>query len=273
MNTNKQKNKKNKKADLTIHNKKDIQKKEEKLIEKNLEYTKNDNLFTIDTKPNDIVKHKFLTNKKKRDKVSKVEERIIKRMKKAEEFKNDIVEEKIVKDLWADEQPSKKIAFPNARANILKYPKVPLPHPGQSYNPSKEDLSNLLNKVVELNKRAEVKEDTIEVEKRVFLSDDEEEEIVNLEDFKVSNNPAVDEGDRKTKVERNRKIRAKLNRIKNEEDRKKKQTRINLSRVKSLKNIKKEQEKAKVEERSKRLTALKVKKETEELIKLGVINE
>jgi hypothetical protein len=272
MNTNKPKNKNNKKTDLTVLNKKDIIKREEKLLEKNLEYTKDDNLFTIDTKPNDTVKHKYLTNKKKRDHTSKVEERIIKRIKKAEEFQNVSVEEKVVQNLWADEQPTTKIGFPNTRANSLKYPKVPLPHPGQSYNPSKEDLSNLLHKVVELNKRPEVKEEKIEVEKRVFLSDDEEEEE-NLADFKVSNNPPVDETNRKTKVERNRKIRAKLNRIKNEEERKKKQTRINLARVKSLKNVKKEQERAKQEERNKKLLDLKAKKETEELIKLGVVNE
>ena len=113
----------------------------------------------------------------------------------------------------------------------------------------------------------------MEVEKRVFLSDDEEDELENLEEFKVSNNPPVDDTNRKTKTERNRKIKAKLNKIKNQEDRQKRLNRISLSRTKSLKRIKKEQEKAKEEERRRKLEELKAKKEKEELIKIGVVNE
>jgi hypothetical protein len=267
-----QKNKKKKNVDLTLLDKKELKKKDEKIIEKNLELLKNDNLFVIDTKPAEANKQRLLNNKKKRDKVSKVEERIIKRMKKAEEFQTEQAEEKVIKDIWNDNEPVAKKGFANTKPTSLKYPKVPLPHPGQSYNPSKEDLSNLLHKVVELNKRPEAKQEKVDIEKRVFLSDDEDE-IENLTEFKVSNNPPIDETDRKTKTERNRKIKAKLNRIKNEEDRRKKVNRINLSRTKSLKRINKEQGKAKEQENRKKLEELRLKKEKEELIKIGVIQE
>ena len=69
-------------------------------------------------------------------------------------------------DLWgSNNNTNRNINKPN-----LKYPKVPIPHPGQSYNPNKKDLNKLLTTVVENNK---------------YLIKNEEESSENSDDDKA----------------------------------------------------------------------------------------
>jgi len=88
----------------------------------------------------------------------------------------------------------KKIKYHLSAGNVLRYPKVPLPHPGQSYNPSKEDLTNLLVKVVDLNKKPvatvglfEKKPEVVNEDEQMFISESESDNEVEkevVEEFK-----------------------------------------------------------------------------------------
>jgi nucleolar protein 53 len=251
-----------------------------KLVDKNLQLAKDADLFTIDLDP--LIKgKKNLINKKnnlKQKKISKVEERKIKRI--AENINtNEIKEEtnKIMKDLWEDEtdiKSSNKISFPRTQ---FTFPKVPLPHPGQSYNPSKDDLTKLFHKIVDLNKKQEIKEpeqNQIKPEEKVYYedSDAEDEENEKVENY-VANNPAINDTDRLTKKEKKRRIQAKLNRIKDREMINQKKNRIVLAHEKSLKRLEKEQEKnIKAAELLKKKD-IEMKKTKQELLLCGIVEE
>jgi len=120
---------------------------------------------------------------KNNSKKSVNEERIVKRMvenyEKGEKGENSI-KPKVVEDLWADESSENK----NKITPIsLIYPKVPLPHPGQSYNPSKHDITNLLTKVVELNKLPSIQEQISNQDLiQKHFSSDEEDSIIDEEE-------------------------------------------------------------------------------------------
>jgi hypothetical protein len=268
-----------KNIDTTEIDKKDIKDKEQKRVEKNFEALKDSDLFEIDVEPAKGVKEKFLHKKTERPTASRNEERLVKRIVKAELEKQNLDESKgnNEKGLWDDEKPSQpSISFPKKQTDPLKYPKIPLPHPGQSYNPSKDDLSNLLNKVVELNKKPEnmekILKPEIEVEAKQF--DSEEEEELDLLDFKISNNPPVDDyTQRKTKTQRNKAIRKRLSIIKEAQQTKLKKEKKHVLTVKGLKRFEKEKEKILKEEKEKKLKKLIEKKRQEELIKIGVIEE
>ena len=99
--------------------------------------------------------------------------------------------------------------FPPKVTIPIVYPKVPLPHPGQSYNPSKNDLSNLLNKVVEMNTKHESlksKKKPVDEQDGIGkfpMSDGEEsEEEYDEASFKVSNGPAVDDFTQRKNIKR-----------------------------------------------------------------------
>ena len=123
---------------------------------------KNTDLFELDDNLDNanIKPKKFLGKKtKKPKKVSKMEQRQIKRIIESSKTKavlNNLDKEKNqnenkIYDLWENDDKNNT----NKNNNItlkLKYPKVPIPHPGQSYNPQKKDLNTLLTTVVEKNK-------------------------------------------------------------------------------------------------------------------------
>lgn len=148
--------------------------------------------------------------KKERTRSSKVEQNIIKRIQKyrdvekEEQLQKSIKEniktkEKDAYDLWAVEKPEPK----KGTQNEIMYPKVPLPHPGQSYNPSKKDLKHLLSKVVEHNRPLELEpESTMKNEIKPFEEEDENEEVDPNE--KISNNPPVMSQDKLSRTERNK---------------------------------------------------------------------
>ncbi len=142
--------------------------------------------------PNDILlgKKRNLnqkeSEKKKIKKKSKADENIIKRIKKyrnleeeekLHQFKKDdeITKQKKSYDLWGSDNN----ATSKKKAREIQYPKVPLPHPGQSYNPSRKDLKNLLVKVVENNRPVEIEKKTSEFEEREFQESRDEEKSVD----------------------------------------------------------------------------------------------
>jgi len=139
------------------------------------------------------------------------EERKIKRMKELIETTGNTEKntkknnEDIVYDLWeTNANNSSKISI-----EPLKYPKLVIPHPGQSYNPNREDLKNLLHTIVENNKpKVNVTEQHIsnlELKEGKFEASDVEEEE-NQGDIKSSNNPPVLDENRLSRRERNKMV-------------------------------------------------------------------
>jgi nucleolar protein 53 len=252
---------------------------QEKIEEKNLESMKNEELFHIDVNPSSSSKFigKKVDRKKTPFKRSRYEERKIKRTVIKPSNENKFFKENENVDLWGEESTSKKnkISYPSLNQK-LHYPKVPLPHPGQSYNPSHNDLTNLVDKVIEHTKRIkqhpEQKTETTEIEEKKFESGDEEEE--DVKDFKVSNNPPVDDyTQRKTRTERNKSLRKKLNKIKERVNIVAKQNRIKLSNAKGLKRVEKERKMKEKEMEEKIKEQKKKEKEKQNLLKLGVVEE
>lgn len=268
-----------KNIDVSDFEKQVNQENQQKLIDQQVQSLKDEDLFVMDLDP--VNKKSFLNKKTKRaekGKISKNEERKIKRVAESiakngeEERKKNSKTESY--DLWVEDNNTsgnKLISFPKPQ-----FPKVPIPHPGQSYNPSRDDLGKLLHKVADLNKYLThtLEEPTQEpVEQGKFISDDEEDEE-EITDAKISNNPPVDDfTQRKTKKEKKRDIQKKLNQIKEMELKKRKENRIKLAHEKSLKRIEKERmEQLKQMEEKEKLEKQK-EKEKEEMIKIGVIEE
>jgi len=212
--------------------------------------------------------------KKKEIKLSKHEETKIKRMlesKQPLENKNKAKAEP--KDLWGEDEEYN----PYRVKHITHYPHVPLPHPGQSYNPSKDATVNLLHKVVESNKSKLAITDwkPIPEEQNIFPdSDDEEKPVEDEKDkFKVSNNPAIDDTNRKTRKERKQIEVKKENKLIQREQVRQKSLRIKLSQVKGLKRLLKEREKNQKEVSEKQKQEKYRKKLNEELVKIGVVDD
>ena len=98
--------------------------------------------------------------------------------------------EEIVYDLWEKNlKPS-----PQIKLEPLNYPKVVIPHPGQSYNPNREDLRNLLQTIVDINKPKvssnEVPITNLGLQDGKFVANDTDEDKSDGEN-KVSNNPFI----------------------------------------------------------------------------------
>jgi len=291
-----------KNIDVTEFDKKALKKLDDNIVKTNAKFMKDEDFFTLDVKPIESARQKLLREKsekkKKVKKLSIFEDRKIRRMiKNKEKIKNEKTttnhqnnsllnnnikpeEKEKVYDLWGNDINSKSesiFKFPNSSLNQNKnivYPKLPLPHPGQSYNPAEKDIKQLLNKVVETNKHL-VKNSSEELNELEPVqlyesSDSENEEIL---DFKISNNPAVDDNERKTKKEKKRLIQKKLNLIKEKEKVLKKQKKKEISTALGLKRLEKKQKQFLKELEEKKLKDIQEKKEKEKLIKLGLIEE
>lgn len=159
-------------------------------------------------------KRKNVESKNKK-KVNLQEEKKIKRIKetiettqKSEKNTNKSKED-VIYDLWeTNPNKSSKISI-----EPLKYPKLIIPHPGQSYNPNREDLKNLLQTIVDNNKPkvniAVEPISTLQLQEGKFeISEDEVEE--NQGDIKISNNPPVMDENRLSRRERNKMVRNNL---------------------------------------------------------------
>lgn len=266
-----------KNIDVTdIESKMRLRNKDE-IIEDNVKGMKDDKLFTFDYTKS---KEKFSGKKRERTpkKLSIVEQRKVKRIidnnnKNKQLGKEDDVKEEIV-DLWADENIN-SYSKVKKKVNSIHYPVVPIPHPGQSYNPSKDDLSKLLYKVVELNRPLEKKIIQEEEEKKINKAkakgnkddnddhDEEEDDNDNEEEEEeesseeeeddipcthpVSNNPPTLDN-RLTRKEKRRKEEIKVHKLKQKQAMKKKQVKIDISNEKSSHRIEKERRKAQQEE-------------------------
>lgn len=114
-------------------------------------------------------------------------------------------------DLW--ENSSKLTSL--IKLEPLKYPRVVIPHPGQSYNPNQKDLKNLLQNIVDNNRSKLVEEEkvplNIELEEQKFIAIESDNEEEKKGGFKISNNPPVDATDRLPRRIRNKKVNKLLN--------------------------------------------------------------
>ena len=157
---------------------------QEKIKTQKIKEIKDNDLFELDTNLDDLKqekgKEKSLIGKKTKrpKKFSKQEQRQIKRIieissSKAiqNNLKKDKENENKIFDLWGSSTNDN--SNKNNKEN-LSYPKVPLPHPGQSYNPNKKDLNNLLTTVVENNKYLVKEEEESDNNEDVNVFDDEE---------------------------------------------------------------------------------------------------
>ena len=129
--------------------------------------------------------------------------------------------------------------------NPLNYPSVPLPHPGQSYNPDRRDLNQLLKSVVESNRHLAKEEDSEKSEnlQQDFASEEESEVEKAPGNLRLSNNAAVSDSNRLTKRERRAKERKKRNKLKNKEEIEKKKMKVQINSVLGMKKIAKIQQK------------------------------
>lgn len=208
-------------------------------------------------------------------KKSKVDQNIIKRIQKYRDLDE---EDKLIQtrkevhekskvvptyDLWDGDNGQNKtvIAYPSMsnKDDKIKYPNVPLPHPGQSYNPSAKDLKNLLSKVIDSHKPHYKDESQVEKSNLVlnkFEESDEDSEVDPNEP--ISNNPAVNPDDRFTKTKRNKMKKKRENRMVNDELRKKKELKKEIFSVKENKKF--AEEKAKTD---KKIKAEELKKKNE----------
>jgi len=295
-----------KNIDTTEIDKKEIQDLDKKINEDKVGALKNEDLFTMDVIPNESSKQKFRrefeAKKVKRvKKLSVLEERKMKHMNLEHLAKN---EEKLhaparAYDLWGESNQTESVfKFPvlsksygstttlnsSAKQNArISYPKIPLPHPGQSYNPDKKDVQKLMEQVVEHNKNInnrKIDEITYENQKDIeavvlYETSDEESDYDNREitEHNPSNNLAIDDGDRHTKEKRKEKRRRFLHAQKDKELQRQKQKKIAINSSIGLKKVEKGQKKNFKELEEKNLIELNKKKEADRLQKLGLVDD
>ena len=262
---------------------------QEKIKMQSIQNLKDEELFEVDNKDieednkNKKKDKSFLGNKIKREKKSsKQEERQIKRiieMSKFNENQKNKQEEKDnenkIYDLWGSNNNQKlnntSSPFPNK--SKLKYPKVPLPHPGQSYNPNKKDLNKLLSSVMENNrylvKNEEELSENDQNEDNNFFEDEKSEEIKKP----VANNEPVSDTNRLTKKQKRQKEIKKANILINRQQEEQKRIKIEINNALGAKKVAKEQ---------KKMEEILIKKQKEEKkkekiknyeIKKGIIND
>lgn len=224
-------------------------------------------------------KEKSLIGKKtKREKKSsKQEQRQIKRIIEMANTKavqnniekqNEKEKENQIYDLWGEN------TNPTKSTNKLKlnYPKVPLPHPGQSYNPNKKDLNKLLSSVVENNKHL-VKQDEESIDNNDdninIFEEEESEEVKNP----VSNNEPVSDINRLTKKQKRQKETKKANKLMNRYQEEQKRIKVAINNALGAKKIAKEQKKREEELIKKQDEEKKKEKIKNYEIKKGIIND
>ena len=239
---------------------------QEKIKNQSIQNIKDQDLFELDEEDKDIIDNnknkEFLGKKtKKIKKSSKQEERQIKRIisnmpqnqKNKEKQEEEKQKQNQIYDLWGSstntttkpKTENNKSVSPNIQN--LKYPKVPLPHPGQSYNPKKADLNKLLSTVVENNKYLIKNEEEEEIsdnddedgDKNIFEEDEISEEIKNP----VANNEPVSDVNRLTKKQKRQKEIKKANKLINRQQEEQKRIKIAINNALGAKKLAKEQKK------------------------------
>lgn len=234
-----------------------------------------DNLDNVNIKPK-----KFLGKKTKQPKkVSKMEQRQIKRIIESSKTKavlNNLDKginqnENKIYDLWENDDKN-NINKNNNTTLKLKYPKVPIPHPGQSYNPQKKDLNTLLTTVVEKNKYLiPSPEPSISSEnsEKNDWDDEASEEITKP----VANNEPVSDLNRLTKKQKKLKEKKKANKLMNRQQEEKKRIKVAISNMLGMKKFEREQKKLEEEKAKKELEVKKKEKIKNYEIKKGIIDD
>ena len=215
---------------------------------------------------------------KKRDKELKLFNKIVFK----ENFKNYNIDYKIYKNkefnLYCI---SKQVDYSNRTKEIsafwdeikLKYPKVPIPHPGQSYNPKKKDLNTLLTTVVEKNKylipEPEPEPSSNSEVEAEWEQDEESEKITKP----IANNEPVSDSNRLTKKQKRQKEIKKANKLMNKQQEEKKRIKVAISNIIGMKKFSKEQKLKEEENAKKELEEKKKEKIKNYEIKKGIIDD
>ena len=177
-------------------------------------------------------------------------------------------------DLWENDKNNNNINKNVITNNTpkLKYPKVPIPHPGQSYNPQKKDLNTLLTTVVEKNKylipSPEPSISSDNSDKNDW--DDEESEKISKP---VANNEPVSDLNRLTKKQKKLKEKKKANKLMNRQQEEKKRIKVAISNILGMKKFEREQKKFEEEKAKKELEEKKKEKIKNYEIKKGIISD
>ena len=254
---------------------------QEKIKTQKISNLKNEDLFEFDDniEKSNLKTGKFLGKKtKKTKKVSKNEQRQIKRIIESSQTKavmnnlenQDTNNENKIYDLWGNDNNNKN--KPNIKTDlILKYPKVPIPHPGQSYNPQKKDLNNLLTTIVEKNKYliSEESSSSVQSESENAWDDEESEKITNP----VANNDPVSDSKKLKKRQEKSKAKKKANKLINKQQEEKKRLKVAISNIIGMKKFSREQQIIKEENAKKELEEKKKEKIKQYEIKKGIIKD
>jgi hypothetical protein len=234
----------------------------------------NNQLFTLTTESSDVKLLKNKRNKsetKSQKKYKNNEERKIKRigleMNLAGNIdKNNVKKEEKLYDLWANNNKTSALI----KLEPMKYPKVVIPHPGQSYNPNREDLKNLLQTIVDINKPKDIQEvvpSTLNLADGKFVAPEDQ---ADKEDQKVSNNPPVNDTDRFPRRIRNKLHASKLNKQRNLAQETKKKQKVVINSMKVFHNFNKQVEKNKKTKDDEKKKNEDESKRQKDLINLGV---
>jgi len=255
---------------------------QDKLDKNKIHQMKDEELFELDTKKKEFIGKKIKKKEekdKKKKKLSKMEQRKIKRIIENEKEKillkkNENEKKEEIYDMWGNEENNKN----NILNKNISYPVVPLPHPGQSYNPNKKDLNHLLKKVVELNKNIYNKEEKKYKKKEInktniFKSDDENEEEINISLIKISNNEPVSDLNRLTKKEKRIKEKKKVNKLIDKQNIENKKLKLEIGNMKGLKKLLKERKEYEKKEEEEKKEKEQIEKIKYNQLKKGIIDD
>ena len=253
---------------------------QEQIKNQKISNLKDADLFEIDNdlKKSNLKPQKLLGKKtKKPKKVSKQEQRQIKHIIESSKSKavlnnpiqNKKQEENVIYDLWGNDN-NDTTNKNKVSSSQLKYPKVPIPHPGQSYNPKKKDLNNLLAAVVENNKYLVSSPEPSSDESDDEVGWDEESEKITKP---VANNEPVSDLNRLTKKQKKLKEKKKANKLINRQQEQNKRIKIAVSNILGMKKFEKEKKTKEEENAKKELEEKKKEKIKNYEIKKGIIND
>jgi len=171
--------------------------------------------------------------------------------------------------LWSSNKKTKRIQI-----EPIQCAKVPVPHPGQSYNPQREDLRNLLQNIVEIRKpKVDINEKECDNDKLGLKEgkfEESESEIESEEEPVISNNPAVDDSNRLTRRIKNKIHTSKLNKLKEVEAKRKKEQKTVINNIKKYERFDKEVRKTQKQEQETKTKLEGLQEKQKKLLKMGV---
>lgn len=278
-----------KNIDVSLEEKKRIKTLQAKLDEKEIKSTKPSNFYTYDVSKTDLPKGFIKRSSAEEDEekrkaletkgYSKLLKRKTVSLKQSEKtISTDLKKDKSemeIQDIW----DSKKTGMSKKPEIVL--PRISLPHPGLSYNPSVDDTKNLISTIANKHKGVLVeKKITKELEDRLSLPLKEEKNTFNNDEDSSSSEEEQSEEEKinkdtslstaKTRTEINKKRKARLNKLKNEKEKISKQNKVEIFEIKSSKKFEKVQQEnlKKLEEKKKQ--EIEIKNKNDQMLRLGV---